>query len=157
MSKSVLVVNGPGLSDLSAYSEFHNGTLSLATIRSECEAVTRQLGLTLDFRQTDNAQELSRWIEKDGEAFDGVIVNPAGNSSAAKAFEQCRSAIRTVAKSKKPIIEVHIANIHRQVDEAGQPLHEPAGATGFVCGLGKYGYVLALQAMARKLDAGHRA
>jgi 3-dehydroquinate dehydratase-2 len=96
-----------------------------------------------------------RWIAKDSEAFGGVIINPVGHSRAAiQIYELYRSAIRMIANLKKPIIEVHLTNIYRQVEEVTQPLHEPAG---FICGLGKHSYLLALQAMARKLHSAVRA
>ena len=51
-----------------------------------------------------------------------------------------------------PIIEVHISNIH-----AREPTYHhsklSAVSTAVICGLGAYGYVVALQCVARMLDA----
>ena len=155
---NVLIINGPGLADLAPYRDLHSSALTLSGIQEECESMCRQLGLELDFRQTDNQEEMFRWIAKDSAAFGGVIINPVGPSRAAiQIYELYRSAIRMIANLKKPIIEVHLTNIYRQVEEGTQPLHEPVGQMGFICGLGKYSYLLALQAIARKLHPAVRA
>jgi 3-dehydroquinate dehydratase-2 len=152
MTSTVLILNGPGLSDLSHYKSIGDATMTLAEIEEDCAELCKSLGLELDFRQTDNQDEMFRWIAKDSEGFDGVIINPVGHSqSAIQKFELYRSAIQMIANLKKPIIEVHISNIYRQVAEITQPLHEPVGDMGFICGLGKYSYLLALRAIARKL------
>jgi 3-dehydroquinate dehydratase II len=152
MNKSVLILNGPGLADLSNYRKYHDGTLSLAGIRSECDVLGRTLGLDIDFRQSDDQDEVARWIAKDSKAFDGVIINPVGRSRAADPlFQGYRSALQTIAKLNKPIVEVHITNIYRQAEDVSPMIHGPAGEIGFVCGFGRYGYLLALRALASRL------
>jgi len=154
MTRTLLLLNGPGLADLSDYDGNSYGNLTLEGIRKDCSALCDELGLTLDFRQTDNQDEMFRWIAKDSEAFDGVIINPVGYSRAATVtFELYRSAIQLIAHLKKPVIEVHITNIYRQSAEITQPLHEPEGDMGFICGFGKLSYLLAIRVVARKLDA----
>ncbi|MDE2512919.1 MAG: type II 3-dehydroquinate dehydratase, partial [Alphaproteobacteria bacterium] len=51
-----------------------------------------------------------------------------------------------------PIIEVHLSNIHRREAFRHDSLVSRA-ATGVICGLGAQGYLLALEAMARLLEA----
>jgi len=67
-------------------------------------------------------------------------------------FDLYRSAIQVIANLKKPIIEVHLTNIYRHLDDVNHPLHEPVGEMGFICGFGKRSYLLAIRAIARKLD-----
>ena len=154
MKNTVLILNGPGLGDLGNYDSRLYGRMTLANLASDCQALCDALALKLDFRQTDNQDEMFRWIAKDSEKFDGVIINPSGHSPAMiQMFELYRSAIQMIASLKKPVIEVHITNIYRHVDEVRQPLHEPAGEMGFICGFGKLGYLLAIRALARKFDA----
>jgi len=149
--KSVLILNGPGLADLKAYRGNWSAELTLDGIRDACAELCSEFGLAMDFRQTDDQQEMYRWIAKDSESFDGVIINPVGHSRAMlMTFELYRSAIQVIANLKRPVIEVHLTNIFRQVEEVNQPLHEPQGDMGFICGFGKLSYVLAIRAIARK-------
>lgn len=153
MTKTVLILNGPGLADTPHYRDRHGRATTLADIEAECAALGTKLGLELDFRQTNDQDEMFRWIAKDSEHFDGVIINPVGHSRASiQVFELYRSAIQMIANFKKPIIEVHISNIYQQVDEITQPAHEPVGDMGFICGFGKHSYLLALRAIAHKLE-----
>jgi len=153
MKKSILILNGPGLRDLGDYDGNTYGPLTLQGIRDECASLCRHLGIDMEFRQTDDQDEMFRWIAKDSERFDGVVINPVGYSRAASvAFELYRSAIQMLAHLNKPVIEVHITNIYRQSAEITQPLHGPEGDMGFICGFGKDSYLLAINAISRKLD-----
>jgi 3-dehydroquinate dehydratase-2 len=128
--------------------------MTLAGLRAKCQALCDELGLTLDFRQTDDKDEMFRWIAKDSEDFDGVIINPVGHSPAMiQIFELYRSAIQVIAHLKRPIIEVHITNIYRHIEEVAKPPHEPAGDMGFICGFGTLSYLMAIRTIARKLEA----
>jgi 3-dehydroquinate dehydratase-2 len=48
--------------------------------------------------------------------------------------------------------EVHISNIHAR-DELHRHSKLSSAVTGVVCGLGPYGYIVAMQAVARLLGA----
>jgi 3-dehydroquinate dehydratase-2 len=155
MTYKILVLNGPGLADLGDYDGNSYNGLTLETIRDECTKLCAELGIGLDFRQTEDQDEMFRWIAKDSEAFDGVIMNPVGYSRAATvAFPVYRSAIQMIALLKKPVVEVHINNIYSQSAEITQPVHEPQGDMGFVCGLGVNSYLLGIRAIARRFEAG---
>lgn len=151
MTCRLLVLNGPGLADLGDYDGNTYGGLTLETIRSACEQLCRNLGIELDFRQTEDQDEMFRWIATDSEAYDGIIINPVGYSRAATiSFPAYRSAIQVISSLKKPIVEVHINNIFSRSVEMTQPLHEPAGDMGFVCGLGIQSYLLGIRAIAHR-------
>jgi len=154
MRQKILIINGPGLSDLTDYDGNSYGGLSLQSIREGCEQLCDELEVELDFRQTDDQEEMFQWIAKDSENFDGLIINPIGYSRAATVkLGFFRSAMKVVAHLKRPVIEVHINNIYRQSAEITQPLHEPEGDMGFICGLGMYGYLLAIKATVHKISA----
>ena len=55
----LLIINGPGLSDLSNHNETANDDLSLAVIEQKCIETSREMGLEVDFRQNDDESELS--------------------------------------------------------------------------------------------------
>ncbi len=114
--KTLLVLNGPGLAELGDHDGNTYGNLTLDLIRDECTLLCEQLGVKLDFRQTDDEEEMFRFIAKDSEDFDALIINPVGYSRAASVeFEMYRMAIKTIAHLKKPVIEVHLENIFQEV------------------------------------------
>ena len=152
----LLVINGPGLADLGNYDGNSYGNLTLAKIKDECSVLCDQLDAHLDFRQTDDEDEMFRAIAKDSDNYDALIINPIGYSRAASVeFEMYRSAIKMIAHLKKPVIEVHITNIFQQGAEITKPLQVPEGEMGFVCGLGVYSYLVAIKAVNRRLNDKH--
>jgi len=152
MKNELLILNGPGLSDLSVYDEFY-GQISLKLIEEKCLGVCNELDIEMDFRQTDDENELFSYLLKDSEGFDAVIINPVGYSHALTAeFARYRLAIKTMTLQKKPVTEVHIANIFKQGSDITKPLQVPEGEMGFVSGLGVYSYVLAINAIHKKLN-----
>ena len=54
------------------------------------------------------------------------------------------------ARSQRPLIEVHITNIHKR-DETYRHSLISLAATGVICGLGANGYLLAMQSVAEAL------
>jgi len=153
LNPSILIINGPRLDDLSDYDGNSYGGLTLAKIRQACDALCTKLGVRLDFRQTEDQDKMFQWIARESEEFDGVIINPVGYSRAATvSLGIYRSAIQVIARLKKPVIEVHINNIYRQSAEITQPLHEPEGDMGFICGFGLHSYLAAIQAIKSRLD-----
>lgn len=154
MKPSILIVNGPGLNDLSDDDGSTHGGLTLTTIRESSDALCTELGIRLDYRQTESQDEMFQWIARESQEFDGVIINPAGYSrSATVSPEIYRSAIQVIARLKKPVIEVHINNIFRQSAEITQPLHEPEGKIGFICGFGLGSYLAAIRAINSRLES----
>lgn len=151
----ILTLNGPGLSDLSNYDGHSYGNnLSLELIENQCEAQCQKLGISLDFRQTDDEEKMFRWISEDHENYDGLIINPVGYSRAASVeFEMYRTAIKLIAHLKKPVIEVHMSNIFKPGAEITKPLHVPDGEMGFVSGMGIHSYLIAIRSIHKRLTA----
>jgi 3-dehydroquinate dehydratase-2 len=152
MKPAILIINGPGLDDPGDCDGSSDESLTLPAIRRACEELSDELGVQLDFRQTNDQDRLFEWIAGESEAFDGVIINPiAGSSSATLNIDGYRSAIQALAKHGKTIVEVRIGNIYKQSAESTESLHEPEADMGFICGFGINGYLLALRAMSVRL------
>ncbi len=152
MKNKLLILNGPGLADLSIYDEFY-GEITLSAIEDKCKNVCKGLNIELDFRQTEDEDELLGFLIKDSEDFNAVIINPVGYSHALTAeFAKHCLAIKTLTLQKKPVIEVHIANIFKHGADITKPLQVPEGQMGFVSGLGVYSYVIAINAISKKLN-----
>ena len=151
-NKTLLILNGPGLADLSAGGDRYGG-VTLEQIQEESAALCAELGLDLEFRQTDDQDEMFRWIARDSDHFDALIINPVGYlKSGTVDFDMYRSAIKMIAHLKKPVIEVHLTNIFRQGEELTKPLQGPEGEMGFICGLGIHSYLLGIRAVAKRLQ-----
>jgi 3-dehydroquinate dehydratase-2 len=155
MTRKILILNGPGLADLSDYDDNTYRGLTLEKVRNECSKLCRSLGIGVDFRQTEDQEEMFRWIAKGSEDYDGVIINPVGYSRAATvAFPGYRSAMQRIALLKKPVVEVHINNIFSRSSEITEPVHEPEGDMGLICGLGVNSYLLGIRAIAHRFELG---
>ena len=77
---------------------------------------------------------------------DVLIINPAGYSFHSVAILDAMKIF------PGPVIELHISNIHAR-DEAHRHSILSGTATGVICGLGSYGYIVAMQAAAHMLGA----
>ena len=151
-NNKLLIINGPGLSDLSNYNEMGYGHLTLDIVRKKCAETCKIFGLKMDFRQTDDEAELSRLLKDGIKDFDALIINPAGYSHAPSVdYTIYSSAIKTITRQNKPVIEVHISNIFQQGLENTKPIQVPKCEMGFVSGLGIHSYDLAIRAVNKKL------
>ncbi len=153
-NKTVLILNGPGLEGLGDYDGNSYGKLGLDRIRTACSDLCNELGIKLDFRQTDDEEKMFKFIAKDSEDFDALIINPVDHSHATTVdFEMYRSAIKMITPLNKPVIEVHIQNIFNPNAETTKPLQVPEGEMGFICGLGVSSYLLAIRAVHKRFSA----
>jgi len=151
-SNKLLIMNGPGLSDLSNFNERGYGHLTLDIVRKKCAETCKIFNLKMVFRQTDDETELSRFLIEGAEDFDALIINPSGYSHAPSVdYTIYSSAIKTITRQNKPVIEVHISNIFQQGVENTKPIQVPKGEVGFVSGLGIHSYDLAIRAINKKL------
>ena len=152
MNNRLLIINGPGLSDLSNFNEFGHDDLTLEKVQKKCLETCESLGITLEFYQTDDEIELSNYLIKACKEFDALIINPVGYSHASSLdFDIYTSNIETITLQNKPVIEVHIANIFQKGIDITRPIKVSEGSVGFVSGFGIHSYDLAIRAVNKKL------
>jgi 3-dehydroquinate dehydratase len=152
MNNRLLIINGPGLSDLSNFNEFGYDDLTLEKVQKKCLETCESLGITLEFCQTDDEIELTNYLTKACKEFDALIVNPVGYSHASSLdFDIYTSSIETITLQNKPVIEVHIANIFQKGINFTTPIKVSEGSVGFVSGFGIHSYDLAIRAVNKKL------
>jgi 3-dehydroquinate dehydratase-2 len=143
---TVLVLNGPNLNLLGVREPATYGRETLADIEEACLERAAALGLSLDFRQSNHEGQLIDWIQEARENADGIILN-------AGAYTHSSIAILDALRAAElPIIEVHLSNIYRR-ESFRHTSYVSAAAHGIICGFGGQGYVLALDAMAKLLEA----
>jgi 3-dehydroquinate dehydratase II len=147
MSKPVFVLNGANLNLLGTREPHVYGTTTLADIETMCRERAGQLGIALEFRQSNSEAVLIDWIHEALGAASAIVINPAGHSFTSVPILDALKMFRW------PIVEVHISNIHRR-----EPLYHrsliSSVATGVIAGLGAHGYVLALEAISEMLRQG---
>jgi 3-dehydroquinate dehydratase-2 len=139
--KLVAVFNGPNLNMLGVREPEKYGTATLDDVESLCAEAAEDLGLAIDFRQSNLEGELVGWIQECRGRAHGIVINPAGYTTTSVAILDALVAVGL------PVIEVHITNIHRREEFRQHSLVSKA-ATGVIAGLGVAGYALALEAMA---------
>lgn len=137
----IAVLNGPNLNMLGTREPEKYGTATLDDVEALCAETAEELGLAIDFRQTNSEGELVTWIQECRGHAAGIVINPAGYTTTSVAVLDALLAVGL------PVLEVHITNIHRREEFRQHSLVSKA-ATGVICGLGVAGYALALQAMA---------
>lgn len=145
----IAVLNGPNLNMLGLRrSEIGDGA-TLDDVEQLCAEAAEALGLAIDFRQTNIEGELISWVQECRHGAAGIVINPAGYAATSVAL------VDALLAADLPVIEVHIANIHRAEGIARRSLVSRA-AVGVICGLGIRGYALALTALADLLSGEDR-
>lgn len=148
MAYTVFVLNGPNLNLLGVREPEIYGTTTLADIEAMCKERAGDLGMEVDFRQTNSETAMVDWIQ---EAFvnkaSGLVINPAGLS-----FHSV-PVLDALRIFKWPIVELHISNIHAR-DEAHRHSLMSGAATAVIAGMGAHGYILALDGMAALIHHG---
>lgn len=145
MTDTILILNGPNLNMLGTREPGIYGALSLADIETLCTETGKQLGYTIDFRQSNMEGELVTWIQQASQnGTKGVIVNAGAYTHTSVAIHD---ALRLLSC---PIAEVHLSNpMAREAFRHTSYIAPLAFAS--VCGLGPEGYIVSLKALAAKL------
>jgi 3-dehydroquinate dehydratase-2 len=140
-SPLVAVLNGPNMNMLGLRQPSLYGSATLDDAEALCAETAEQVGLAIDFRQTNGEGELISWVQECRARARGIVINPAGYTTTSIALMDALLAVDL------PVIEVHLTNIHRREDYR-QHSYISKAAVGVICGLGIRGYGLALIAMA---------
>lgn len=145
MARKILVLNGPNLNLLGTREPDVYGAETLADIEGKVKARAEALGLDVDFRQSNTEGELVTWIQESKNGFDGLIINAGAYTHTSVAILDALLAIDL------PIIEVHLSNIYQR-DEFRHHSYISKAARGVICGLGSFGYEMAVESLHRILD-----
>ena len=144
MTARLAILNGPNLNLLGVREPHIYGTTTLAAVEASCREFADFAGLTVAFHQSNHEGVLVDLVHDARDSADALIINPAGYSFTSIAL---LDALKTFGG---PIIELHISNIHAR-DELHRHSILSGAAKAVICGLGTYGYVVAMQAAAQML------
>ncbi len=135
----ILIINGPNLNLLGKREKETYGEISLEQIN---DGLKRQFPkVDFHFFQSNTegelVDELQTAIDSD---YVGVIINPG-------AYSHYSYAIRdAIAAVNRPVIEVHISNVHKR-EEFRKRSVTAAACAGQIVGFGEMGYALAVGAL----------
>ena len=144
MNNKLIIINGPNINLLGEREQSQYGSITFEKLKENCIKKSQELGLIVEFEQSNVEGDLVNIIQDSRKKFDGMIINAA-------AFTHTSIAIRDALDIfKKPIIEVHISNIYKREEFRKKSLISDV-VSGGIFGLGDYGYILAIISMQKLL------
>jgi 3-dehydroquinate dehydratase-2 len=146
VSRIVAVLNGPNLDLLGMREPDIYGRVTLADVEADCRRLGAELGLAIEFRQSNREYEIIDWIHGARGRAAGIVINPAAFTHTSVAIRDALSAF------EGPIIEVHISNIHKR-EEFRHHSYVSGVASGVIVGCGTEGYGLALRRVTTLIGA----
>ena len=143
---TVLVMNGPNLNLLGTREPAQYGASTLDDVEKLCRTVGDDLGLDIDFLQSNHEGVLIDRIhaagaERRSGRLLGVVINPGAYAHSSIALHD---AIKGV---DLPVIELHVSNVHRR-EAFRHHSYVSSVAIGVIVGLGIQGYEWAIRALA---------
>lgn len=139
----ILVINGPNLDLLGIREKQIYGRKSYEELIKLINEKAKEMGIGVDIVQSNIEGEIINNIHRAYyEEFDGIIINPAACTHYSIAIYDALKAVSV------PAVEVHISNINDREECRKKSVTVPA-CSGQICGFGFYGYILALEAIAK--------
>jgi 3-dehydroquinate dehydratase-2 len=150
MAQTIYILNGPNMNLLGTREPEKYGTATLADVETLCRSAAKDVGLAVEFRQSNHEGEIVDWIqEARSKKAAGIVINPAGFTTTSIAILDAILAVGL------PTVEVHITNIHAR-ESFRHDSYISKGARGVICGLGVQGYALAITGLAAMIGGGKR-
>jgi 3-dehydroquinate dehydratase-2 len=139
--KKILLLNGPNLNLLGKRQPEIYGKTTLGEIEKKVSTLAKELGVEIDFRQSNSEGELVTWIQQAAGHFGAIVINPAAYTHTSLAMRDAISAVGV------PTVEIHISNIHKRETFRHHSFIAEV-AVGQIAGFGVESYLLGLRAAA---------
>lgn len=137
---NILVLHGPNLNLLGMREPSVYGAMTLEELNASLVALGKELGISVDTRQSNMEGELVIWVQEAKREFDGLLFNPAAYTHTSIAL---RDAVVGVGI---PMVEVHLSNIHGR-ESFRRRSYLADVALGQISGFGPQSYLLGLRAL----------
>jgi 3-dehydroquinate dehydratase-2 len=141
----IYVLNGPNLNLLGQRQPEIYGRETLSDVERECAGLAEARGLGVRFLQSNAEFQLIDWIHEARGSAAGIIINAGALTHTSVAILDALNAF------DRPVIEVHISNIHKR-----EPFRHHSYISGVaaavIVGCGTQGYLFAIERMATLLD-----
>ncbi len=147
MINHLLVLHGPNLNMLGVREPDVYGRQTLEQINALIRARAEAYGWQVRIEQHNSEGALVDAIQSAHQAVQAIVINPAAYTHTSIALRDALSAVGL------PAIEVHLSNVH-----AREPFRHvsmtAAVCLGVICGFGADGYLLAMEALRIRDQAG---
>ena len=141
----ILVLHGPNLNLLGTREPTVYGEATLAEINDMLMGLGKELGVSVEARQSNIEGELVTWIQQAPSQFQGLVFNPAAYTHTSIAL---RDAVTGVGL---PMVEVHLSNIHGR-EGFRRRSYLASVSLGQISGFGPQSYSLGLRALVHALQ-----
>lgn len=146
MAPSVLLINGPNLNLLGLREPHIYGSTTLGDVKDAAIKQAQELGLALDHFQSNHEGAIIDRIHEARGKCEFIIINPGGLTHTSVALRDALLGVEI------PFLELHVSNVH-----AREPFRHHSylsdKAVGVICGLGVFGYNVAVQFVAQRLQS----
>jgi len=142
----IAVLNGPNLNLLGTREPEIYGYQTLQDVERGLVEVAKELRIDMEFSQHNGEGDLVDRVQAMRGRVDGALVNAGAYTHTSLALRDAFIAVGI------PFVEVHVSNIYAREPERRHSMLASA-AVGVVCGLGVYGYELALRGLVARLAA----
>lgn len=140
----ISVVNGPNLRLLGRREPQVYGSDTLDCILRELEEAARELGVELEFFQSNHEGEILDYLEEASSRVQGILINPAGLTHTSVSLRDGLAGIGL------PVVEVHLSNPSAR-EEFRHHSFVSGVAVGTVAGFGKLSYLFGLRGLVAHL------
>ena len=136
----VLVLHGVNLNMFGKRDPALYGTITLAEIDAQLQALAKELGVSVECFQTNSEAGMCERIHRaHAERVDAILINPGAWTHYSYALQDALSIL------KAPVVEAHMSNIHAREEFRHHSVVAPI-AKGQICGFGVDSYLLGLRA-----------
>ena len=124
MSNKIIIINGPNLNLLGEREQSQYGSITFEDLKKNCLNKAKEIGINLEFTQSNIEGEIVTLIQDSRKKFDGLIINAAGfthtsvaislirdlclNSSLLYIFDICNSIIGFLNRSRASLIATEV-------------------------------------------------
>ena len=145
-----LILNGPNLNLLGEREPGIYGTGTLSDLEADVRAAADELGVEVDFFQSNHEGVLIDRLHEARLSFDGVVYNPGAHTHYSYAIRDAIAAI------KIPVVEVHISDITAREDFRRISVVAPV-CVAQIYGHGLAGYREGLELLVERLRSASEA